>query len=120
MSKRDLSTREACILSGLWIITGEERDKLDRFFLLFDHYDNLHKDLSFSKENVCYFLSHEGIEWKVRFMSPMPRIMTAANLGLSFRFNKASNFYWVVIKEWKEGKTEAVVNNKKPAEEKVA
>lgn len=106
MSKKALSLREKAIIGSLWIITQEERDKLDRFFLLHDTWEELKKDVSFSEEEVAYFIEHEGTQYKIVFMTPLHRVRIAPELGLSFRMNRMSNFYTVLIKEWREA-TEA-------------
>lgn len=102
MSKPALSLRDKAILAALWIITKEERDKLDRFFLVHDTWTELKEDISFSEEEVCYFIEHEGVQYKIVFMTPLHRIKVATELGLSFRQNRISNFNVVLIKEWRD------------------
>jgi len=113
MSKKSLTLREKAIIGQLWIISLDERDRLDRFFLLHDSWEELKKDISFSEEQVCYFLQHEGQNFQIVFMTPLHRIKVTKELGLSFRQNWMSSFHVVLIKEWREANDKPIaVENK--------
>jgi hypothetical protein len=100
MAKNSISARQQAVLSCCWVINKDERDTLDKFFLVNETWANIEPDLRASEDHVCMFLEQEGTEYEVVFMSPLPKLRAAALLGLSFRQNYRSNFACVLIKEW--------------------
>lgn len=101
-TKRRLSLKDTAIVRGMWIISKEERDKLDYFFLAHDSWGNLEPDLYVDQQEVKRFLRYEGREYEVILMAPVRQLQAAAELGLSFRVNVASGLRVVLVKDWKE------------------
>lgn len=107
MNKRNLNLRDIAIVRGMWIINTEERDRLDHFFLVHDSWKNLEPDFYTDDQEIKRFLKHDGREYEVILMSPVRQLKVAAELGLSFRVNVASNLRVVLIKEWQAPRTES-------------
>lgn len=99
MNKR-LDQREQLIVRHSWVITREERDKLDGFFLLHDTWQNLEKDFTVDDVDLKRYLRHEGKEYEVELMQPVRVLRAAKELGLSFRIHRATNIRVVLIREW--------------------
>ena len=97
-----LSIREKAIISAVWIITHEERNRLDRFFLMHDTWDGLKTDLIRNDNEQSWFLQENGQQYKVVFMEPLTKIQEAKKLGLSFRQCRKVQFAVVLIKSWAE------------------
>lgn len=95
-----LTLRDAAIIRACWIISTEERNKLDKFFRVMDTWDNLVPDFSIDDVELKRFLKHEGHEYEVILASPVRILKAAKELGLSFRVNNASGLKIVLIKEW--------------------
>jgi len=100
-TKPALSIREKAIFSSVWIITPIERDKLDRFFLMHDKWEVINRDMFYSEDRGCWLLPEGNEQFEIRFMSPIPILKNAQELGLSYRFHGLSKLAFVLIKEWK-------------------
>lgn len=115
MKPAKLNIRTCLACSNLWKIDREEKEMLDRFFILYDTGESLFKDIEkrenphypFESEYFLKFIEENGqtTVWNVRFLKPIS-VLKALNkenqIGLSFREHRGSRFNWVVISEWKE------------------
>lgn len=95
MPKAKLTDRQRAILGNVWKITEEEKNLLDRFFLIKDEGKTIMQDIA----NNC--LIHEGKMYRVRYCFPKPKMFSAALVGMSFRTNEASKFAVVCLNIWR-------------------
>lgn len=95
-----LSPREQAIVRGTWKINKEEREKLDRFFLVHGDWMGISDDFTYDEVEYKRFLVHEGKEYEVILMKPVRILRTARQLGLSFRVHNATGIRVVLINEW--------------------
>lgn len=100
--KKRLSLRDNAVLKSCWILSTQEKDKLDKFFRVLDTWANLEQDFTVDEVELCRYLRHEGTEYQVILLSPVRVLKSVPTIGLSFRVNTASGFRVVLIKEWKE------------------
>lgn len=107
-----LPIRTALACSNLWKLEAEEKDLLNRFFILWDDGEHLFKDLKKRNDPQYpyqseYFLTlgeGDNAIWNVRFLKPISYLRKLGNqkIALSFREHKPSGFNWVIVTEWKE------------------
>lgn len=100
--KKRLTLKEAAMLRFCWLVEKELRDRLDKFFLIKDSWQNLEPDLTVDDVELKRYLQHDGQEYEVILLSPVRVLKAAVDLGLSFRINIAAGMKIVLIKEWKE------------------
>lgn len=101
MAKRQLSNREQAVLKGLLILKDEDKQLLDRFYIRFMKWSDIAPLLAFRTDTVSNHLQIYGSVWQVHLLSPISELIAAKEIGCSFRQNTASNFYHVLVKEWK-------------------
>lgn len=111
MKTTTLPIRTQLVCQNLWKIDREEKELLDRFFLLYDSGESFFKDIEKREDPKYpyeseYFLKGVDAEdntiWNIRFLKPISALkkLNKEQLALSFREHKASNFAWVVVNEW--------------------
>lgn len=99
--KQHLSARDKAILRYLWVLRAEEIEKLDRYFLLFQEAASFMEE-TFSARGRLW-LREGNTDYEVCFEgNPEECSASGKDVGLSFRFNYASNFAVVLVKVWKD------------------
>ena len=113
MKTTTLPIRTQLVCQNLWKIEREEKELLDRFFILYDSGESFFKDIT-KRENPRYPYESEyflkgaddgdNTSWNIRFLKPIEYLkkLGPQQLALSFREHKMSGLAWVVVNEWLE------------------
>jgi len=99
---RKITITERILLRGLWMLDSDLAKTLDYFFLQFDTWEGIEKDLVLDKQEGKFFLKHEEHQYEVIFLEPVRNLQAAKSLGLSFRVHRATQLRCVLIRAWED------------------
>ena len=105
-----MNIREQIVARNSWVLTKDEKAKLDHFFLQHDVWSNLEQDFYIDQQELKRYLKHDGKEYEVILIQPVRQLQAAKDLGLSFRVHNATGIRVVLIKEWHEAKEDSPTN----------